>query len=138
MSADVTPVRAWAEYDEWSGYMEFREQWLEWTWAEIPKGASGELYSDKNEVNSVSEAVGAWGDERGFGPLRSLRVLLSNGHEIRLDREAAYGVVMRPKPGWWFLSEHGQNEFPFQAATDAEAVDRALVEATAWFAGQPA
>ena len=142
MSEEIRPVRAWAEYDEWSMFIEREKNSFRWQWVPfaIPKTGAG-TYSFLIARDSLVEVFSQPADGRprfDFGPLRSLRVLLSNGCEIRLDREAAYGVVMLPKPGWCFLSEHGQNEISFQAATDAEAVERALAEATAWFAGQPA
>lgn len=129
MSADVRPVRCWVEYDEWSGYMEFREEWLEWTWAEIPRGATGELYVDKNEVNSIEEAVQAWGGERNFGPLRSLRVLLSTGHEVTVtpysDEDIGRGAL-------WKVGSLVQAGV--QADSDSEAVQRALDAAIRWVA----
>jgi hypothetical protein len=78
---------------------------------------------------SVAQAA-AEGDM--FRPLRSLRVLYENGYEMELDADDG------PFPGeWeWLVLGPGQTyqaSGSFKEDKDSEAVERAMIAASAWF-----
>lgn len=118
---DVAPVRAWAEWQECTGYLESRGEGVTWSGVVIPTTDLGHMQTGlatgvTDWVRKVTQA----------GPLRSLRVLLSNGSEVHIDRVSEW------RQWTWRIDEAiGQNLW---ADTDTEAVERALAEAIAWFA----
>lgn len=128
MSEQPRPVRAWAEYEEWSVFTSTCEG--NWDFVVTPKGATGEAAAG----TTVSFET-AWKGRYIEAPLRSLRVLLSTGHEATLSRDTRQG-------GWWYMRlircgrpEFGRNT-AFEADTDVDAVARALAEAVAWVSEQ--
>lgn len=139
MSDEVKPVRAWAEYDEWAVFFieiahEYEDApgWEPW---EIPKAGNGRPYTC-SVYTTIVDAI----DGTNHGPLRSIRVLLSNGAEVRLETQGRLGyrqVKLRRSdgtaPSWGvdFDTRRG-----FVCIDDAEAVERAIAEATVWFAAQ--
>lgn len=131
----VMPVRAWAEYPEWSVYIE--QWWTEdWYRVDIPKGANHGLriltQDDTRELLPIPSLVAALAIEMSspYGPLQSLRVLLSNGETLTLGRANDW---------WWYwtLSDPpqigGYADGGFEDDNDAEAVQRALTAAAAYF-----
>jgi hypothetical protein len=81
----VKPVRAWAEYDEWSCYIEDdfdgergKPFWIWW----YPK--TGDGAADDGGVQGIVDGLGYSDQMVGSGPLRSLRVLYENGYELKL------------------------------------------------------
>lgn len=122
----VTPVRAWAEYSEWSVFADTGHRMF--SADAYPRGKDGR----KEQV--------AWGDEdlpslvrhlEQFGPLRSLRVLFSTGHAVTItpyaDEDVGTGALW--KVGNWVQAG-------VQADTDADAVQRAIDAAVAWIGAQ--
>jgi hypothetical protein len=132
----VRPVRAWAEYDEWSVFaLYLSSDWQIWEMPQTKNGLpitgfSASLYAaiDRIEV-----------------PLRSLRVLYENGYVLKANRREA----LPPRPGYinvtwyWYLfppeivdgyrvvGQVADGLFPEDK--DSEAVERAMIAAAAWF-----
>jgi len=150
MSEQPRPVRAWAEYDEWSVYAEddfdgekHSPFWAFWT----PK--TGDYAHDDSRAKSVLHVIELSSDDfMDCGPLRTLRVLLSTGHWVELVRKADSVTIPQGRkavmldPGCMkfslFASEgawlHGGWYMP--EVTDADAVARAISEALAWIREQ--
>lgn len=131
MSETPRPVRAWAEYDEIALFWhdDDAQTWL------TPKG--GEWYprrfDDVPWIVSTMEQLQLV--KYGPGPLRSIRILLSTGHEVEV----------RPSRGdeddWsWRLTRGGNyctsGLFDRTTGSDADAISRALAEAVAWIEQQ--
>jgi hypothetical protein len=119
----VKPVRAWAEYDEW-------------TW--MADAATDKVYSIPTSgdggpfVSQYISVVQAAAEGDMFRPLRSLRVLYENGYEMELDADDG------PFPGeWeWLVLGPGQTyqaSGSFKEDKDTDAVERAMIAASAWF-----
>jgi hypothetical protein len=129
----VRPIRAWAEYDEWSVYL---QQWDAEYWDVVftPNGDDDWAYSRK-EFSGIADFVqGSAGADMTVhvGPLRSLRVLYENGYEMELDADDG------PFPGEWEWLVLGPGETyqasgSFKEDKDSEAVERAMIAASAWF-----
>jgi hypothetical protein len=133
----VRPIRAWAEYDEWSVFMDHYtgiasdERWF-YDAHLVPKGANGAC-TGHGGFRGIADF---FGDEpKPLGPLRSLRVLYENGATLILRQWPAYSNG----PWKWDLWDHGgahrrmlaTGDFPEDK--DSEAVERAMVAAAAWF-----
>jgi hypothetical protein len=141
-SAEVRPVRAWAEYDEWSVYWQHLAK-IESAWF-IPSGADGLAYN----LGHIPLETMIEGQQLHGYSLRSLRVLLSTGHEVGLDRYA--DSVTIPQGNRAVMLDAGCMKFSLFASdghwlhggwympevADADAVARALSEAIAWVQGQ--
>ena len=119
----VKPVRAWAEYDEW-------------TW--MADAATDKVYSIPTSgdggpfVSQYISVVQAAAEGDMFRPLRSLRVLYENEYEMELDADDG------PFPGeWeWLVLGPGQTyqaSGSFKEDKDSEAVERSMIAAAAWF-----
>jgi hypothetical protein len=119
----VRPVRAWAEYDTW-------------TW--MADAATDKVYSIPTSgdggpfVSQYISVVQAAAEGDMFRPLRSLRVLYENGYEMELDADDG------PFPGeWeWLVLGPGQTyqaSGSFKEDKDTDAVERAMIAASAWF-----
>lgn len=133
MSDSTMPVRAWAEYDEWSVFLcgDTGPFWLTAT----PKGATGNVVSTgwHSSWRCVVDALTDWSHP---GPLRSLRILLSTGHTVRL--ELGYSTH-GPRPAHWMTLGRFpviELETSFTEESDIQAVTRALAEAVAWIEEQ--
>lgn len=140
---DVKPVRAWAEWDEWTGYLPWDQDGA----LVIPKGGAGDAYEIRHCL--TPQELVLWISELGgFGPLRSIRVLLSNGAWVLIEtsdrkdgQRGALIYLFKDERQIQRYTENGGLENWEESwyegyPTDAEAVDRALAEATAWFATQ--
>jgi hypothetical protein len=119
----VRPIRAWAEYDEWTWMADAATDKV----YSIPTSGDGGPFV--SQYISVAQAA-AEGDM--FRPLRSLRVLYENGYEMELDADDG------PFPGeWeWLVLGPGQTyqaSGSFKEDKDSEAVERAMIAASAWF-----
>ena len=137
MSEQPRPVRAWAEYDEWSTFSSAYEG--NWDFVVTPKGATGEAAA--GATMSFETALKGRYIE---APLRTLRVLLSTGQWVELVRKADSVTISRGRkavmldPGCMKFSLfapdgtwlHGGWYMP--EVTDADAVARAIAEAVAW------
>ena len=132
MSDQYEPVRAWAEWDEWTGYWQSVAA-LESAWF-IPKTGNGMAYN----LGDMSLASMIEGQALGGYSLRSLRVLLRSGHEVNLEPMPNGG-----HPLWGAgldLSNTSSDLHPTEypnwyfddVVTDDEAVSRALSEARRW------
>lgn len=124
----VTPVRAWAEYDEEATFSRLTDG--DWDFVVTPKGAEGEAAAGTTE--SLMTAIkGRYID----APLRSLRVLFSTGHEMRLHaylpEQQAWEMTMGSWGFGWIKMRR-----TIAAGTDAEAVQRAIDAAVAWIGAQ--
>lgn len=144
MSEQARPVRAWAEYDEIALFWheDDGQTWL------TPKGEGWypSRFDDVPWIVATMEQLQLL--QRVPGPLRSLRVLLSTGHEVELVRKADSVTIPQGRkavmldPGCMkfslFASEgawlHGGWYMP--EVTDADAVARAISEALAWIREQ--
>jgi hypothetical protein len=127
----VKPVRAWAEYDKHTLY------WGDRMVTTIPKGADDDAHWIDDTVESVREALSWASDDKlgwqeNWGPLRSLRVLYENGYELYVSLSGTGNVYWNV--GW------NDNNFPkgfaegnFTEDRDSEAVERAMIAASAWF-----
>lgn len=122
----VVPVRAWAEYSEWSVFIDKAADKGFDTW-HIPK--SGQARVVTGWALSIYHVFMATNPDENFGPLQSLRVLLSNGHELQLE--------WTPYEWRWYIHAFRDDpEIPyglFRDDNDAEAVQRALTAAAAFF-----
>jgi len=143
MSADVTPVRAWAEYDEWSVFFDAEHELVGLQW--FPKGAVGEASSNWHGVmGGLTDALSRFTGHliRDSGPLRSLRVLFSNGTVLILELDRSNFLN-----GWLFRDIVEADTWDGGRAhdrwlttvlmdrtglTDGEAVDRAIEQAVKW------
>jgi hypothetical protein len=132
----VRPIRAWAEYDEWTWMADAATDKV----YSIPTSGDGGPFV--SQYISVAQAA-AEGDM--FRPLRSLRVLYENGYELKANRREA----LPPRPGYinvtwyWYLfppeivdgyrvvGQVADGLFPEDK--DSEAVERAMIAASAWF-----
>jgi hypothetical protein len=124
----VRPVRAWFEQDHWSAFVHTGQRKL----YVIPNGESGVPF-----VAACASVVDAAKILKGYNsPLRSLRVLYENGCELKLEAPTAM------TPEWlWFLNVDSENlpddvespEGMFSEDKDSEAVERAMIAASAWF-----
>jgi hypothetical protein len=130
----VRPVRAWADYEEWSVFMDHYtgiasdERWF-YEAHLIPKGANGACTGHGGFRGLVDFFKN---EPKPLGPLRSLRVLYENGYEMELDADDG------PFPGeWeWLVLGPGQTyqaSGSFKEDKDTEAVERSLIAAAAWF-----
>jgi hypothetical protein len=121
----VKPVRAWAEYDEW-------------TW--MADAATDKVYSIPTSgdggpfVSQYISVVQAAAEGDMFRPLRSLRVLYENGYELKL---VAWDNTADPENFRWEVTKPGAL---YEAAggalhedKDSEAVERAMTAAASWF-----
>ena len=122
----VRPVRAWADYDEWSVYLEFEDGKLGFRRYVIPKGGAGRLTESFDVFPGVAAALK--GDGPKSGSLRSVRVLYENGAELILGT----GYAGR---GWGWIVQYGDRHASgdFTEDKDSEAVERAMIAAAAWF-----
>jgi hypothetical protein len=80
----VKPIRAWAEYDEWSVFLDHYTAHDERWYFEshlIPKGREG-AHVKHDGFTGVANFFSMLPD---IGPLRSLRVLYQNGYALELD-----------------------------------------------------
>ena len=141
MSETPRPVRAWAEYDEWSVFLNSMPMAGPWFVA-VPKGAKDHAIVDM--LSEMGRDAIRWlttPEPVIFhpGPLRSIRILLSTGHTIWL-----YGVISwrdhSKRLCWrWYLREGRaelvRGDIPTDT-TDTDAVSRALAEAVAWIEEQ--
>lgn len=142
MSETPRPVRAWAEFDEWSVFVWFVDG--KWGFSYHPKGrANGP--ANYWGVATLGEAVFC---VSGDQPLRSLRILLSTGHWVELVRKVDAVTIAQGRkavmldPGCMkfllFASDgvwlHGGWYMP--EVPDTDAVTRALAEAVAWIQEQ--
>ena len=127
MTEPVVPVRAWAEYPEWSVFCDTEAPtWLRYG---IPKGEHNRLSERRGDTSLVDTLTGL-----PYGPLQSLHVLLSNGAELHIDPKR-YGEP-DPMVAWhWVVGQGGKvvaSGFYYED-NDAEAVQRALTAAAAYF-----
>lgn len=138
MSETPRPIRAWAEYNEWLVLLDGigdalgRDADYFTSW-EMPNGAEGnpQLFPGMLPFQH-------WIAFMGHGPLRSLRVLLSTGHEVTLDR-----IQSRDPDGEWFEWRLWDSECtllvsdrPESGLSDTAAVERAIAAAVACVEGQ--
>ena len=136
----VRPVRAWAEYDQWSLFylhwaIEQGDQrtagWDQW---QFPKAGDG-IPQQFRRYGSLPNAIG-YPDLDRKGGLRSLRVLYDNGWRLRLDPVRG---PMTTETGKWFWYLHQEQDAPevphgrFTEDKDSEAVERAMIAAAAFF-----
>lgn len=132
----IQPIRAWAEYDDWSAYAELPEGWF----VAVPKGVDGVWHNSRQSALSLTTAV-LLGEER-CGQFHFLRVYLSNGYELLCDRREQTSLhgVRYPlwfrwelrRPGYvWLDAPHGSWEA--DSMTDSQSVARALDGALSWF-----
>jgi hypothetical protein len=123
----VRPIRAWAEYDEW-------------TW--MADAATDKVYSIPTSgdggpfVSQYISVVQAAAEGDMFRPLRSLRVLYENGWWLQLD--PIRGGITTTLSDWFWCLHQGKDdpEIPhgrFTEDKDSEAVERAMIAASAWF-----
>lgn len=75
------PIRAWAEYDEWSPYI-YPTIFGEWSSVCIPKTGQESHVVAHGFARTIPDWIRVQGSE--LGQLRSLRVLFSTGHEMEL------------------------------------------------------
>ena len=77
VSEQVRPIRAWAKHDEWFvlAHLQSPDWWQFW---EIPKTGQGDP-----SCNGYLESLAVGLQDEYYGPLRSLRVLFSTGHEVK-------------------------------------------------------
>jgi hypothetical protein len=131
----VKPIRAWAEYEDRRRYIFWDDLWDTWeTWS-LPLSASGGPYQQPG-YNSIVDAVSDDGPRAGS--LRSLRVRYDNGYELRLT---AVGFIEGLAPelthwAWSLWPETGMmvaDNDSFAEDRDSEAVERAMIAASAWF-----
>lgn len=132
MSEQVQPVRAWAEYDEWSVFADrVGPEWDIWV---SPRNEHGVLWHRAGMSGLLAALPGA----DTCGPLRSLRVLFSTGHEMELER-AWYEDGRDPSDDWRLSvtdgAEWADKSFVDMGLSDADAVQRAI-DATVQMAGQ--
>lgn len=128
----VRPIRAWAEYDEWSVYLEDYDG--EWVNVHIPKGNNDWSY-ERGVYDGIADfATNLQVVRLGFGSLRSLRVLYENGHELQLEQ---WHKDLNDSNVWpWILRDRNhdaQADGQFTEDKDSDAVERALIAAAAWF-----
>jgi hypothetical protein len=128
----VRPVRAWADYDEWSLFardpMEHSGQY--WKFYCIPNGAKGEPYvSTKPGVTAILKFM----EDQRIGALRSLRVLYENGYELKLECYANINGLDITKRHWHWYLKGVDCAGEFAEDKDSEAVERAMIAASAWF-----
>jgi hypothetical protein len=133
----VRPIRAWADYDEWSVFAiqsateigGFRSDgWQRW---DIPKAAKWQP-SQYRVAYSLVDTL----DFMDLGPLRSLRVLYENGWWLQLD--PIRGGITTAISDWFWCLHQGTDdpEIPhgrFTEDKDSEAVERSMIAAAAWF-----
>jgi hypothetical protein len=134
----VRPIRAWAEYDELSVYIQdywsgtdnptVDRQWFA-MWG-IPKTGSGYL-ATINGFPGIVAALNA-NDVRS-GPLRSVRVLYENGYELKLQAYANINGLDPEKRHWHWYLVGVDAAGDFAEDRDSEAVERAMIAAAAWF-----
>lgn len=141
MATDAVPVRAWIEYVVWSVFARLTDG--NWDFVVTPKGSEGEAAA--GTTMSFETAVKGRYIE---SPLRSLRVLLSTGHELWCD------VAGSNFTHWWLCRDHGSfvawdygrgsdahylTTGLIDAAnlSDSAVVERALADAIAWVAAAP-
>jgi len=126
-------VRAWMEWDEWSGYVEDEGPEAFWSYA-MPKGGHNRC-SIRAHREFMDTLIGL-----PYGLLRSIRVLLRTGHEVEIDRWLA-------QCRWWLFPPGRQDgkrthgylragDFDWIGISDAEAVARALQAAAEWLEAQ--
>ena len=141
---EAKPVRAWMKWDEREGYAYCVDDWPfsqigEWKCITIPLGATGTVL-DLWSIDSLVEVIELSAE---FGPLRSLRILFSNGSEIEIypdPQSADYWIDTRnPRPnGWlWNVGIKGGERAERRQITptsDSDAVEQALSEARNYFA----
>lgn len=133
MSEQARPVRAWAEYDEIALFWheDDAQTWL------TPKGEGWypSRFDDVPWIVATMEQLQVL--KRGPGPLRSLRVLLSTGHEVSMDCCVEDGYCIDGTFTWELRD--GQ-QWPCGGSitdlSDADAVALALAEAVAWIREQ--
>lgn len=129
MTEPVVPIRAWAEYSEWSVFIDrytgVDDRWYFDCYL-IPKGREGACTGHGGFRGLVDFFTDL---PKPLGSLQSLRVLLSNGHELRLE--------WTPYEWRWYIHAfRDDSEIPyglFRDDNDAEAVQRALTAAAAYF-----
>ena len=133
----VRPVRAWADYDQWSVYLEGFEGQVVHGWENvvIPKGNRDWIH-ERGVYSGIADFAEGFG--AGIvkpGPLRSLRVLYENDCELKVQRRFGgtfwgwsmelsdeFNEIKAPWPGGFFAEDK-----------DSEAVERAMIAAAAWF-----
>lgn len=122
----VRPVRAWADYDEWS-VLTNKEMvpggFARYAWPTTGNGEPVGPAMCSGMAHAIREGV-------VFGALRSLRVLYENGYELTLGYDREFSL-------WdWFLSHPDTGQCAkgdFAEDADSEAVERAMIAAAAWF-----
>lgn len=132
----VRPIRAWAEYDEWSVFLqEFDAEY--WDVVFTPRAEDDWEYSREEFVGIVDFMRGSTDEamKMQVGPLRSLRVLYENGYELKLEPS---GLASGHLHEWfWYLHQFKDDpEIPhgrFTEDKDSEAVERAMIAAAAFF-----
>jgi hypothetical protein len=121
----VRPIRAWAEYDEW-------------TW--MADAATDKVYSIPTSgdggpfVSQYISVVQAAAEGDMFRPLRSLRVLYENGYELFLN--PGIPGFEEANRFWWHLYRGKSDRVAagdLIEDKDSEAVERAMIAASAWF-----
>ena len=130
----VRPVRAWADYDLWSVYLEFEDGKLGFRRYVIPKGGAGRLTESFDVFPGVAAAL--QGDGPKSGSLNSLRVLYENGWWLRLDPLKGPTTTAVHDWFWYLHQEQDAPEIPhgrFTEDKDSEAVERAMIAAAAFF-----
>jgi hypothetical protein len=124
----VRPIRAWAEYEEYLLLLDTTVA----TWRSYLSPMTGEGVPHASGGSSIVACI----RNMNIGPLRSLRVLYENGCELKLEAPTAM------TPEWlWFLNVDSENlpddvespEGMFSEDKDSEAVERAMIAASAWF-----
>ena len=131
-SEQVRPIRAWAEYENWSVFARLTDG--SWDFVVTPTGADGEAAA--GTTMSFETAIRGRYIE---APLRSLRVLFSTGHEVLLEQSPC-GVEHED---WEWLATLMQGG-AFRAerismpnsTSDADAVQRAIDAAVQWIGEQ--
>ena len=131
MSEMPRPVRGWAEYDEWSGFL-YPTISDEWAGLRVPKTGQGMygIHAFKRELPILIEHMDC-------GPLRSIRILLSTGEEVSMDCCVEDGYFIDGMFAWELRDgEEWPHGGLITDLSDSDAVTRALAEAVAWVQGQ--
>jgi hypothetical protein len=130
----VRPIRAWADYDEWRWFMRLREEIVVHKYYAIPQGSEGEPFTSAGL--GVVQGLVQFSYQVEGGPLRSLRVLYENGWWLQLDPIRG-GITTAISDWFWYLHQGTDDpEIPhgrFAEDKDSEAVERAMIAASAWF-----
>lgn len=139
MSEQPRPIRAWGEYDDGRLWLDMHDvQEMDAPAVFVPSTAEGllvyiEAVQDHTDDWSLPGFIRWWGAQEGSGPLRSLRVLLSTGHEVTMDCCVEDGYCIDGTFTWELRD--GQ-QWPCGGSitdlSDADAVARAISEAVAW------